>query len=208
MIDQLTTESARRWVESFSEEFAARCAELTELDRRAGDGDFGTNLLPAFERAAAAYADASPTTLGEVFDGAAKALMRVGGTSGPLLGSWFRELARAGKDADAIDLAAFADAAVSAVAAVQRLGNAKVGDSTMVDAMVPASEALVASAQAQLSLADGLAAAATAARRGADSTAAMVARRGRASYVGDVSLGVLDPGAVTIALFFEVGSAI
>jgi dihydroxyacetone kinase-like protein len=86
---------------------------------------------------------------------------------------------------------------------VQRLGGAKPGDKTMVDAMVPATEALSSSTGG---LADALQAAASAARAGADSTAELLAKRGRASYVGEVARGVLDPGAVAVALL--VGSAL
>ena len=87
---------------------------------------------------------------------------------------------------------------------VQRLGGAKPGDKTMVDAMVPVGESLAA---ASGSLDDALAAAAAAARSGADATAELLAKRGRASYVGEVARGVLDPGAVTVALLIESARA-
>jgi dihydroxyacetone kinase-like protein len=123
-----------------------------------------------------------------------------GGTSGPLFGMWFRELAKA--TAQRADAGALAAGVAAGVATVQRLGQAQVGDKTMVDAMLPAAEAMTGH-----DLHADLAAAARAARTGAASTQELRARRGRSSYLGDVAVGVLDPGAVTVALFFESAPA-
>ena len=90
---------------------------------------------------------------------------------------------------------------------IQRLGGAQPGDKTMVDALAPAAEALSAAVAASEPLASALADAAAAARAGADATAPMLARRGRASYVGEAARGVCDPGAFTVALFFESATA-
>jgi dihydroxyacetone kinase-like protein len=195
--------AARAWIEAFAAAFEAQREELNDLDRRSGDGDFGTNLNSALERVKTALAAARAETAGDVFAAVSGAFMATGGTSGPLFGMWFRELSRAASDEGALGVQALAAAAGAGVAAVQRLGGAQVGDKTMVDAMVPAAEALAAAAQDGQPLAAGLAAAARAARAGADSTADLLARRGRASYVGEVARGVHDPGAVTVALFFE-----
>ena len=192
----LTGPDARAWVARFVDAFTTEREALTELDRRAGDGDFGTNLAAALRRATARL-DAGPaTTPTEVFTRVSEGFLDTGGTSGPLFGMWFRSLGRA------LDTGsgprALADGVAAGVATVQRLGKAEVGDKTMVDAMVPAAQAM-----AGVDLAADLAAAASAARAGAASTEALRARRGRSSYVGDVAVGVLDPGAVTVALFFE-----
>src|SRR4051812_28551304 len=180
----LETEAVRAWVDSFADAVEARRDELSELDRRSGDGDFGTNVAAALARARSGAAGADSAA--GVFAAVSKAFLAAGGTSGPLFGMFFRELGRAD------DLAAGAAAGLEAV---QRLGGAQVGDKTMVDALSPAAAALARG--------DSLADAARAARAGADSTADLVARRGRASYVGEAARGVLDPGAVTVALFFE-----
>src|SRR5262245_12937544 len=171
-------------------------AALNELDRQSGDGDFGANLSAAVARVRTRL-DGAETVAG-VFSAFSGAFMDTGGTSGPLYGMWFRALARAA-DGDAVGLPELAAGAADGVATVQRLGRAEVGDKTMVDAMVPAAHALAGAGD----LRDGLLAAARAAREGAASSEAIAARRGRASYVGDVARGVLDPGAVTVALFFE-----
>jgi dihydroxyacetone kinase-like protein len=131
-----------------------------------------------------------------VFARVSEGFLDTGGTSGPLLGMWFRELSKA--TAQSADAAALAAGVAAGVATVQRLGQAQVGDKTMVDAMLPAAEAMTGQ-----DLKADLAAAARAARTGAASTQELRARRGRASYLGDVAVGVLDPGAVTVALFFE-----
>src|SRR4051812_6007836 len=180
----LDAAAARAWVDAFADAVDARRDELTELDRRSGDGDFGANVSAALGRARAAAAEADST--GAVFAALSKAFLAAGGTSGPLFGMLFRELARAD------DLAAGATAGLEAV---QRLGGAQGGDKTMVDALAPPAEAPARG--------EGPAPAAPEARAGGEATADLVARRGRASYVGEAARGVHDPGAVTVALFFE-----
>lgn len=170
-------------------------AALTELDQRSGDGDFGDNLRGGL-RAAAARFDAGGWSafgaLGEVF------LDDVGGTSGPLLGLLFTEIAR-GLDTDPDPVAGFAAGAAAGLAAIQRVGEARVGDRTLVDALAPAVDALAAG---------GFGAAARAAAAGAAGTAALRARMGRSSYLGDRAKGDPDPGAVGIALLFWSAAAI
>lgn len=164
---------------------------LTSLDERSGDGDFGANLQGGLARAAVtargsdgvqAWADLA----GEFLDD-------VGGTSGPLLGLLFREIHRAAQAGTTI-AAVLRDGAAAGLAAIQRVGEARLGDRTLVDALEPGARALQD---------DGaLAAAVDAAIDGAVSTRDLVARRGRASYVGDRAVGHPDPGAVGIALLF------
>ena len=172
---------------------------LTELDQHSGDGDFGDNLR-AGVRHAVGLAERGPrrgfAALGEVF------LDEVGGTSGPLLGLLFTEIARALTTAHGAagapgpaddDLAALASGARAGLTAIQRVGEAEEGDRTLVDALAPAVAALGR---------DGYAAAATAAREGAERTAELTARHGRASYLGERAKGAQDPGAVGVALLF------
>lgn len=203
-MSSLDARSARAWVVSFATAFEEHRPELTELDRLSGDGDFGNNLSRPLERAVLGLDSlGEDATVAEVFDVVSGALMRAGGTSGPLFGAFFRAFGRAGKDAIALGTSQLAEAVTAGTEAVQRLGGAAVGDSTMVDALVPATVELRAAAEAGNDLAAALDAAAVAARTAAQSTSAMTARKGRASYVGDAALGVADPGAVTVALFFE-----
>jgi dihydroxyacetone kinase-like protein len=127
----------------------------------------------------------------------------VGGASGPLWGSAFRAMGRALGDGENFDGAALADAVDAALAAVVDLGAASVGDKTMVDALVPASAALRAGVAADASLADAARAAADAAEAGARGTSPMQARKGRASYLGERSIGHQDPGATSAVLIMR-----
>jgi dihydroxyacetone kinase-like protein len=201
--ETLDGDAVRAWIANFVAAFRSRRADLDELDRRSGDGDFGSNLLPAVERVELELAAAPLASASEIFAVVSTAFMNAGGTSGPLLGVWFREFGRAGAGAAGLDRVALAAASAKGLAAVQRLGGAGVGDKTMVDAMSPAADSLAAGAARPRELGAGLADAAMAARAGADATAELVARRGRASYVGELSRGVPDPGAEAVAMFFE-----
>lgn len=196
MSTELTGPQAREWMQRFIDVFHRQREVLAELDRRAGDGDFGTNLNSALRRASRRMSEGPSDSASAVFARVSEGFLDTGGTSGPLLGMWFRELSKA--TAQRADAGALAAGVAAGVATVQRLGHAQVGDKTMVDAMLPAAEAM----SGQDFDAD-LAAAARAARTGAVNTQNLRARRGRASYVGEVAVGVLDPGALTVALFFE-----
>lgn len=189
--------SAQTWVHAYIARVVDGHEELNDLDRRAGDGDFGDNLLGIAQRTGQAMTDGTPA-----FAALAGACRAAGGTSGPLFGMWFRGFAR---DAgDPLTVALLAAAARDGLDSVRRAAGAQVGDNTMVDAMEPAVRALEA--------ADGgvdaaLAAAARAAQAGAESTRDLLGRRGRSSYVGDHARGVLDPGAVAVAWFFTAATA-
>ncbi|BBG03769.1 MULTISPECIES: DAK2 domain-containing protein [Pseudonocardia] len=170
-------------------------ARLTALDQRSGDGDFGDNLRGGLREAVARFDAGSGETafgaLGAVF------LDEVGGTSGPLLGLLFTEIGHALAAGDD-PVAAFGAGARAGLDAIQRVGEAQVGDRTLVDALAPAVEALPG----------GFAAGARAAAEGARQTAELRARMGRASYVGDRAMGEPDPGAVGIALLFRAAAEV
>jgi dihydroxyacetone kinase-like protein len=194
----------RSWVAGYASAFRAAGAELDELDRQGGDGDFGTNLMSAIGRIEEDLACAPDASAAQLFSSVSKGFMNAGGTSGPLFGVWFREFARA-SGSDGLDRDGLAGAAAAGLAAVIALGQAQPGDKTMVDAMAPAADALAAAATGPGDIREDVAAAATAARAGADATAELVARRGRASYVGELSRGVRDAGAEAVAMFFQAG---
>jgi phosphoenolpyruvate---glycerone phosphotransferase subunit DhaL len=177
-------------LQTFADAAADAHGALTELDRHSGDGDFGDNLRGGLRLAVARRTDRPDedalTALGTVF------LDEVGGTSGPLFGLLFTEIARAvAADPDG----GWAAGAAAGLAAIQRVGEAQVGDRTLVDALAPAVAALSADPT-------DVVGAARAAAAGAAGTADLRARMGRASYVGDRAKGAPDPGAVGIALFF------
>jgi dihydroxyacetone kinase-like protein len=183
---------------------------LNRLDADIGDGDHGANMARGFA-AVVARLDGAPedhpaTELRAI---GMTLLSTVGGAAGPLYGSFFIGMATALREsAPAPQLSApeWAAALSAAVAGVQRRGRAEPGDKTMVDALVPAREALDAAAADGASLAEGLKAAAAAADRGAEETIPLVARKGRASYLGERSAGHLDPGAASSALLLRAAA--
>jgi len=203
MSGTLDAAATRAWIERFAEAFASNRELLDDLDRQSGDGDFGTNLESAMRRVTDGLADGGAETPGAVLGVVATAFMHTGGTSGPLFGMWFMQLSRAAGGAQEIGLAELSAGVSAGLEGIQKLGKAEPGDKTMVDALVPAAATLAAAAAGGESLAHGLAETAAAARAGADATAPMIARRGRASYVGEAARGVCDPGAFTVALLFE-----
>ncbi len=193
-----TPDPASRAVLDRFAEFASQARDnLTTLDQLVGDGDFGDNLLGGVRRALILNASGTDgmTALAEAF------LNDVGGTSGPLFGLFFQQLAVVSwPDNHAPDAQAVADAAASSSAAIHRVGGAEVGDCTLVDALAPAIDALNTAAR---DVADNpFTAAAEAAIQGALNTASLTPRRGRASYVGEHAIGVPDPGALGVALLF------
>ncbi|WP_344682510.1 DAK2 domain-containing protein, partial [Saccharopolyspora taberi] len=135
-----TAAGTRAWIDRFTTTVEQRFAELTELDRRAGDGDYGTNLRSALRRATANLETGPTDTPEAVFTAVSNGFLNTGGTSGPLFGMWFREFAKAVTSGAGTE--ALSEAATNAAAVVQRLGKAEVGHKTMVDAMVPAAAAL------------------------------------------------------------------
>ncbi|GAA2919400.1 dihydroxyacetone kinase subunit DhaL [Kitasatospora cinereorecta] len=193
----------RDWTRRFAESVYATEAELTALDQRAGDGDFGTNLA-AGVRAAGLLLDRTDESAGpaEALGTMATAFLdEIGGTSGPLFGLLFQALSRAAADSGpGLTTAALADGTAQGLAAIRRVGDASPGDKTLVDALAPAAAALRAAEGAPPATA--LVMAADGAWRGVRDTASLSARMGRASYLGERATGIPDPGAVGIALFF------
>ncbi|MEU8827692.1 DAK2 domain-containing protein [Streptomyces sp. NPDC048636] len=206
----LTHDSVAAWLTRFAASVRSVEPELTALDQQAGDGDFGANLTTGMDgvRRVLDAMTAGPRSPGEGPAAPLAAAARVflddvGGTSGPLFGLLFQELADALYEASPAlpGTAALATGTAAGVAAIQRVGEADVGDKTMVDALVPAAKAL-AECPPTADPAVALHLAAVAARRGALSTSGLRARRGRASYTGNHSRGVPDPGALAVALLF------
>ncbi|GAA5060021.1 dihydroxyacetone kinase phosphoprotein-dependent L subunit [Thermocatellispora tengchongensis] len=178
----------RRYVAAVAEAHA----ELTRLDQASGDGDFGDNLRAGLERVAREL-DATGST-GHGFEVAGRVFLdEVGGTSGPLFGLLFSEIARA---LDHDPATGWAEGTAAGLAAIRRVGEAEPGDRTLLDALAPASAELARPGEGAFRRA------ARAAAAGAHATATMRARQGRASYVGARALGVPDPGAMGIALLF------
>ncbi|WP_027757475.1 dihydroxyacetone kinase subunit DhaL [Streptomyces synnematoformans] len=188
----LDAEFFRRWMLATAAVVDREAARLTELDSAIGDADHGANLQRGFTAVRAALEAEPPQTPGAVLVLAGRQLIsKVGGASGPLYGTLLRGTGKAlGDDAEVTD-AALRAALDEGVGAVAKLGGAAPGDKTMLDALVPAVAAL----------GDGdYGAARAAAEKGAEDTVPLQARKGRASYLGERSIGHRDPGATSSAL--------
>jgi dihydroxyacetone kinase-like protein len=190
------------WMQEVASAVEAEAAHLTQLDSAIGDGDHGVNMMRGFravnESLAAVDGDQPP---GKLLITAGKTLVStVGGASGPLWGTALRRAGRAVGDAPALDGEALASALDAALGGVVELGAAEAGDKTMVDALAPAVQALREAVQRGEDLGVAIASAAAAADEGARSTVPMQARKGRASYLGERSVGHQDPGATSTAL--------
>jgi dihydroxyacetone kinase-like protein len=190
------------WLTEAGEEINAQSDYLTQLDAAIGDGDHGTNMRRGFDavgKALAGQGDGTPP--GRLLTVAGKTLVAtVGGASGPLWGSALRRAGRSLGDAETFDGSQLALALDAAIEGVVELGAASLGDKTMVDALVPAARALHDALDSGRSLEQAAVAAADAAREGAEATTPMQARKGRASYLGERSIGHQDPGATSVAI--------
>jgi phosphoenolpyruvate---glycerone phosphotransferase subunit DhaL len=181
----------RRWMTATAASVDREADRLTALDSPIGDADHGSNLRRGFTAVTAALEKEAPGTPGAVLVLAGRQLIStVGGASGPLYGTLLRRTGKALGDAAEVDEAQFTAALRVGVDAVMQLGGAAPGDKTMIDALVPAVEAL----------SDGFRAARTVAEQGAKATTPLQARKGRASYLGERSIGHQDPGATSAAL--------
>ena len=194
---------ARRWIELSAADIAEQRDYLVDLDRAIGDGDHGENMDRGFKAAVEALEQAQPGSVAEVLKTVAKTLMStVGGAAGPLYGTAFLRASKAAGDGD-LDGAGVAAVIAGALDGIQARGKATAGEKTMVDAWTPALEAARAAAESGSDPAAVLEAAATAAEAGAAATEPLRATKGRASYLGERSIGHLDPGAVSTSLILR-----
>lgn len=178
-------------------------AYLSEIDGKIGDGDHGVNMAKGFGMAAERLKE-KDTSLSEAIETLGTLLMtEIGGSMGPLYGVMFTEFAEKLEGKTEIDASAFSEALHAGLEGIQSIGSAKVGDKTLLDTLVPAIEALDAATASGKSFADALAALIEAAEKGRDSTIDLVAKIGRASRLGERSLGVLDAGATSCALILK-----
>jgi dihydroxyacetone kinase-like protein len=186
--------------------------ELTHLDREIGDGDHGENLARGFTAVLAKLdavdPEAAPATPGAVLKLVATTLIStVGGAAGPLFGTAFLRAATAVGSVEELDAAAVVTALTAARDGVVARGKAESGDKTMVDALTPAVTAAKGAAEAGGGVAEVLAAAADAATAGAAATIPVQARKGRASYLGERSIGHADPGATSTGYLLQALAA-
>ena len=208
MSENVTTAVFEQWVRRFADLVAENREFLTELDAAIGDADHGSNMDRGMKAAVAALDESASLTAGALLSKVGMTLVStVGGASGPLFGTLFMRMGTSlGAAAETVSAADVATALRAGLVGVVDRGKAGSGDKTMYDALAPAVDALEGALAEHSSLATGLKAARYAAAAGRDATMPMLARKGRASYLGERSVGHLDPGAATVALLLEAAA--
>ena len=202
-LDQLTG-----WLRRFHELVIKNQVELTELDSAIGDADHGINVARGMNAVIDKLDGGQPARVNDLFKTVAMTLvMSVGGASGPLYGTFFLRFAGATGPAIELDAEALHTALRAGLTGVVERGKAKPGDKTMVDALSPALDAMEAVIKKGGDLVAAVTAARDAAAAGRDATMPMVARKGRASYLGERSAGHMDPGAASMSMLFDALAA-
>jgi dihydroxyacetone kinase-like protein len=205
--ETVTHEGVVAWLRAFAGAVAENREELTDLDAAIGDADHGSNMARGMQ-AVAAKLDAlgEAGEAGGLTHGDVGALLKmagmtlvstVGGAAGPLYGTLFLEMGKAAGGAAELTVTQWAGVLDAGVGGVRARGKTELEDKTMVDALAPAAKALNAAAASGLSLGDALKRVADAAELGMKATIPLVARKGRASYLGERSAGHQDPGATS-----------
>jgi phosphoenolpyruvate---glycerone phosphotransferase subunit DhaL len=196
----ITRDATVDWMNRFAGEMSEHRQELVALDTAIGDGDHGTNMNRGMVKAMERVGAAEQPDVGAVLKTVAMALVStVGGAAGPLYGTLFLQMGNALAGQQEVDLETYAGAWRKGLEGVQARGKAVAEDKTMVDALIPGVEALERASD----LDDGLRAAVQAAQEGMKATIPLVARKGRASYLGERSKDHQDPGATSTYYLFK-----
>ena len=199
----LTTKKITELVMNMADIIIANEVYFCELDSVAGDGDFGMSVAKGFRQLKQDWNEVPQEDIGAFLKGCGMIITEYcGGASGPIWGSAFRSAAKYAADKTELDLTGLAALMQCAVDGIQKRGGAKLGDKTLLDALIPATEALKVSADKGDEMLSAMKAAAEAAVSGAEKTKTMVATKGRASYVGERSVNYPDAGAVAIGVIF------
>lgn len=205
----ITAQEVRAWVSALSETMTEHRAELVKLDTAIGDGDHGTNMDRGMRAAVERVATTDGDDIGAILKAVGMALVsKVGGAAGPLYGTLFLQMGTSTAGRDSLELADWTAALQAGVDGVQARGKAQPQDKTMVDALLPAVEALHDAEGGGATLGDALRRSAAAAEAGMRATTPLEARKGRASYLGPRSIGHQDPGATSSHLLLAAAARI
>jgi dihydroxyacetone kinase-like protein len=203
----VTTSDVRAWIGDYAAAIAEHRQELVRLDTAIGDADHGTNMDRGMRAAVEKLEATDGDDIGAVLKTVGMALVsKVGGAAGPLYGTLFLQMGMATTGKSELDLGGWTDALETGVKGVQARGKAELEDKTMIDALVPAVDALRAAAGDGASLGDALKRSADAAEEGMKATIPLEARKGRASYLGPRSVGHQDPGATSSHLLLRTAA--
>lgn len=211
-METLDGDAIARWLERAADVLEQEKAYLTDLDAPIGDSDHGVNMARGFTALRLKLGACPRDDIGALLKTAGMTLLStVGGASGPLYGTFFLDSAKVAAGRASLDLSAFVDCLAAGLEGVKRRGKAEAGDKTMVDALLPAIEKARETLEKGEPLAASLSAIADAAKEGAAATIPLLARKGRASYLGERSVGHQDPGATStfflLRTLAEVASA-
>lgn len=197
------------WIRTVANRVEEQRSYLTELDSAIGDADHGINMNRGFKAVLEKLETSPPDDVPGAFRTVAMALIgKVGGASGPLYGTLFLEMGKALGNADAVDAEAFVAAFRAGIDGVMARGKAEPGDKTMIDALEPAHAAMQEAIGSGSTLGEALARGSEAAREGMEATTPMVAKKGRASYLGERSAGHQDPGATSSHLIVAAAAEV
>jgi dihydroxyacetone kinase-like protein len=203
----INRDDALAWIRAVAAVIEENRTYLTELDAAIGDADHGVNMERGFRAVLTKLADVSDKDLGTIFKTVGMTLIStVGGAGGPLYGTFFLQIGMKTNGKMELGLAEWTEALEAALAGVVMRGKAEVGDKTMVDALTPAVNALKQAVQANTPLNEALRLSAEAARAGMEGTIPVVARKGRASYLGERSAGHQDPGSTSSYLVLNAAA--
>lgn len=204
--DSLTVDAFAQWLRHFADTVHTNAGQLTQLDSAIGDADHGTNMDRGMKAVVAVLETDGFDSADALFKKVGMTLVStVGGASGPLYGTFFLRFGSALQGVDPIGAEDLGKAWRAGVEGIVARGKAQLEDKTMYDAWAPALEAFEQSAGD--GLAPALSAAASAAAEGRDATTDMLARKGRASYLGERSVGHQDPGATSTTMLLESAAA-
>lgn len=203
----VTKNEVLEWIHNYAKVIAENKTYLTELDSAIGDADHGANMDRGFRAALEKLPGVEDQNIEKILMAVAMALLsKVGGAGGPLYSTLFMQMGKSLNAKTEFDLEDWAKALDAATQGVVRLGKASPGDKTMVDALTPAVQALKDASQQGMSLEEGLTKSAKAAEEGMIATIPLVARKGRASYLGERSAGHQDPGATSTFMLLDTAA--
>ncbi|MET3696005.1 dihydroxyacetone kinase DhaL subunit [Bacillus oleivorans] len=195
---QFTVELTKKWIESTNTKIQNNKEYLTSLDQAIGDGDHGINMARGFQEVVNKLTATDYETVSDVFKDVAMILLaKVGGASGPLYGTAFLKMSLAVKDKNSIDQAVFLAAMEQAIQGIMQRGKANKGNKTLLDVWIPVLNYVKENDEIDWNVF------LKTAKKAMESTKNMQAIKGRASYLGERSIGHLDPGSVSSFYLFE-----
>jgi dihydroxyacetone kinase-like protein len=202
--DVVNKEQIIKWLQAIGHVMEANKEFLTQLDAAIGDADHGINMERGFKKVNSQLSAVVDKDIGSILKSTGMALISsVGGASGPLYGTLFLRAGTAASGKNELNTTELADVLNAGLLGVIERGKAEVGDKTMVDALTPAVEAFEQAAADSMGIAEALRRTETAAEQGMKDTIPLIARKGRASYLGERSIGHQDPGATSVYLILK-----